>query len=139
LLYRVDRGGQGDEQVKLSISEAARRAGVERPTLYRKLKSGALSKGIGDDGKPCIDLSELARLYPHVTNSHDTPKPVRMDSLLQAELQAAQFRILDLEADKADLRAERDRLLQVLETQAEQIKLLAPPPARSKPWWHFWN
>ena len=29
-----------------------------------------------------------------------------------------------LEADKTDLRAERDRLLSVIETQAQQVKLL---------------
>jgi hypothetical protein len=50
--------------VKLSISEAARRAGVDRATIHRKIREGVLSKEIGEGDRPFIDLSELARLYP---------------------------------------------------------------------------
>jgi hypothetical protein len=47
-----------------------------------------------------------------------------------------QQRIDVLEADKADLRSERDRLLSVIETQAQQVKLLTDRrPARQRKWW----
>jgi hypothetical protein len=51
---------------------------------------------------------------------------------LRERLAFMQQRIDALEADKTDLRAERDRLLSVIETQAQQVKLLSdqrPPCA----------
>ena len=55
-----------------------------------------------------------------------------------------QQRIDALEADKTDLRAERDRLLSVIETQAQQVKLLSdqrpaaqPDAARRRQWWSW--
>ena len=55
-----------------------------------------------------------------------------------------QQRIDALEADKTDLRAERDRLLSVIETQAQQVKLLSdqrpaaqPDAARRRRWWSW--
>jgi hypothetical protein len=55
---------------------------------------------------------------------------------LRERLAFMQQRIDALEADKTDLRAERDRLLSVIETQAQQVKLLTDqrPAARSR-WW----
>jgi hypothetical protein len=51
--------------VKLTISEAARRAGVRRTAIYRKRDAGKLSRDTDRDGNPVIDLSELTRRYPH--------------------------------------------------------------------------
>ena len=45
-----------------------------------------------------------------------------------------------LEADKTDLRAERDRLLSVIETQAQQVKLLTDQrPAQAEARRGFWR
>jgi transcriptional regulator of acetoin/glycerol metabolism len=127
--------------VKLSISAAARRAGVERTTLYRRIEKGEISKETGDDGKPVIDLSELARLYPQaLEDKADTDVSDSANSsvqqfvtppdgaALQREVELLRERIASLEADKADLRSERDRLLGVMERHAEaQGRLLAAP------------
>ena len=49
-------------------------------------------------------------------------------------------RIDALEADKTDLRAERDRLLSVIETQAQQVKLLTDQrPAQAEARCGFWR
>jgi predicted site-specific integrase-resolvase len=93
--------------VKLTISEAARRAGVERPTLYRKIKAGELSKEVGEDGKPAIELSELARLYPNVIErvlKHDpVSQNTNSNSLLQAEVQHLREQVAALQQDKERL------------------------------------
>lgn len=130
--------------MKLGISEAARRAGVGRQTLYRKIESGALSKEIGAEGKPVIDLSELSRLYPQVvaaatmrqpaSDTADIQKTGRSDNLLQAELAAARHRIQELEADRTDLRAERDKLLSVVQEQATSMRLLTDQSPRKRGW-----
>lgn len=106
-------------QVKLSISEAARRAGIQRQTLYRKIKSGAISTVQGDDGQPLIDLSELARVFPSAVST--TVQPVTgpdnpADSLLQLEIKHLRER---LDAAERDRDAWRD--------QAKQLARLAPP------------
>lgn len=110
--------------MKLSISEAARRAGVNRTTLHRRIEKGEISKEIGNDGKPVIDLSELARLYPSV---------VKNEHVQQASQQAMQQPIEQVAADALlrensllretvdDLRKERDRLIGVVETQTRLI------------------
>lgn len=118
--------------MKVSISEAARRAGVNRKTIQRKLEDGILSKEIGNEGQPLIDLSELCRVYP---NAIDDGTGERTDmgqegtgesagdfSLLAIENARLRERCASLErerdelaADKRDLRVERDRLLGLAE------------------------
>lgn len=115
---------QADEQVKLSISEAARRAGVNRTTLHRRIEKGELSKEIGDDGKPVIDLSELARLYPAVVKAEQAQQS-RQQSVQHANEHHATDALLRenslLRETVDDLRRERDRLLGVVETQTKLI------------------
>ena len=141
--------------MKLSLSEAARRAGVGRQTLYRRISQGKLSREIGADGQPVIDLSELARLYPAAIGERtgrDTGRDVSSDNSGQgsetgadtladhagvvaaAELAALRERVRTLEADKADLSAKLDKALDTL--QAQTRLLTDQRPSESRPsWW----
>ena len=47
----------------LTITEAAKAAGISRPTLYRRIKSGQLSTARQPDGTKGIDSSELVRVF----------------------------------------------------------------------------
>lgn len=112
--------------MKLSVSDAARRAGVDRKVIYRKLASGEISREVGQDGKTTIDLSELARIYPNVV----TPELVTSPNLSQEGDRLLQAEITHL---RAQLEAERERR-HAAETdrdawrdQAKQLALLAPP------------
>ena len=110
--------------MKLSISEAARRAGVNRTTLHRRIEKGELSKEIGDDGKPAIDLSELARLYPAVVKSEraqHAPQQAMQHPVEQAATDALLRENNLLRETVDDLRRERDRLIGVVETQTRLI------------------
>lgn len=128
------RDGQfvtGAVQVKLSISEAARRAGIQRQTLYRKIKAGAISTVCGEDGQPQIDLSELARVFPSAVATATQPvtaPDITTDSLLQQEIKHLRER-LDV--------AERDR--DAWKDQARQLARLSPPvdqaPVKRANWW----
>lgn len=61
---------------KVSISEAARLAGISRPTLYRKIDAGEIS--VERDGDSVqIDISELLRVFGELKTpgSHETAEP----------------------------------------------------------------
>ena len=62
----------------LTISEAARRAGVARSTLYEMKLRGDISFTKSLAGKQGIELSELARLFPQVLSDIHT-NPTRDD------------------------------------------------------------
>jgi excisionase family DNA binding protein len=131
---------------KFSISEAAKRAKVERTTLYRKIDKGEISAEIDAHGTKVIDASELLRVYPEATvidtpatsaqqmHTVETQQNATADATMAVLLREAEMReekiedmkrrIEALEADKTDLRAERDRLLKVIEEQSASVKLL---------------
>jgi hypothetical protein len=126
--------------VKLGISEAGRRAGVNRKVLYRLMEKGQLSKEILD-GKPVIDLSELARLFPAAIAEPGQPV-VPGDKIGGADgqllLDGLRGQISVLQAENADLRAVRDKLLAMVGQQAETVRLLTDQrqPRRRRFW--FW-
>ena len=47
----------------LTITDAAKAAGISRPTLYRRIKSGQLSTVRQSDGTKGIDSVELLRVF----------------------------------------------------------------------------
>jgi hypothetical protein len=135
----------GEKQMRLTISEAARRAGVDRKAIYRHLEKGMLSKEITMEGDARIELSELARLYPQAVDATGEASPRHRKTgrdgtdTAQQVIQALRERIAAMEADKARMlaererdRGERDRLMDLLE--AAQRKLTGPvitePPPR---------
>lgn len=126
---------------KVNLTQAAKLAGVGRSTLNRHIKEGKLSKALDDQGKPCVDTSELQRVYGEL--SHDTlaqsvpvahrgtpRETVEKDieiARLTAQLEAAEGKIKD-QADRIDdLRSERDKW----QKQAETLAL--PRPAENMP------
>lgn len=136
--------------MKLTISEAARRAGVRRMTIYRKLEAGKLSKETDESGNSVIDLAELARVYPHAVTSSNRNSETHRDvsetgaeaaeirelrTLLEQERQERQRERADKDDVIADLRQQRDRLLALHE--ADQ-RLLADLRERPPPRHHGW-
>lgn len=104
-------------------------------------KSGKLSaERTGKDF--LIEVSELERVFPlqpSETSHIVALKPgetapsvaVKLDKTVLIEELRRQ--VEHLEADKADLRQERDRLLSLVERQTDQVRLLTDQ--RQRPWW----
>jgi hypothetical protein len=136
--------------MKLSISEAARRAGVRRNTLYRKLEAGKISKETDAEGKPVIDLAELCRLYPHAATAPGRQPQGQNGAGESSEVNALRELVTVLKNDKDRLtgeleqerkgratdaehsREERERMLSLLENAQKQIADMRkpePPPA----------
>jgi excisionase family DNA binding protein len=116
--------------MKLSLSQAAKEAGVSKPTLSRWVKKGKISAERQDDGSYQIDVSELDRIRDLLKsgNRSGNPDMKRSEthnekSVLQAEIGLLRERLSDKdqrlhEKDDVieDLREDRDRW----RTQAEQ-------------------
>lgn len=118
----------------MTMSQAAEWTGLGRATIHKAIQSGRLSAEKVDGGTYRINPAELARVYPPATrrkipeSTADTAKLTAM-----AELMAAKDREIALhraaaekaEAVAADLRAERDKLLGMVE--AAQLRLAHEP------------
>lgn len=122
--------------MKLSLSDAASRAGVSKATLWRAVKAGKISAE--RDGRDYrIDAAELARVYPisaethaAVSMKHDeaalTGSEIRV---LAAENTLLRERVAELAADKEDLRRRLDA------AEAERRTLLQIADQRARPGW----
>ena len=117
----------------LTITEAAKAAGISRPTLYRRIKSGQLSMARQPDGTKGIDSSELMRVFgalqtdtDHtVKNEHHEIEDVLHERIkgLERENELLQHNNEFLRIQLADEKNEKNRLLGLLEQrQLEALK-----------------
>ena len=125
---------------KLSISEAARLAGISRNHLYNKYINKGVISVITDDNKPFIDTSELLRVFPNaklITDDtlqnnalHDTHS-AELVSLLKEQLEHAKEQIAKAEHREAWLQSQIDELRQQHNNLLEN-KLSSEKPKRKK-------
>ena len=126
----------------LTISEAARRAGVARSTLYEMKLRGNISFTKSLAGKQGIELSELARLFPQVLSDIST-NPTRDDIKRQVasghEINDLKEKIERLERElmeekKRVLKSEErlDMLLHLTQEQSKKLLLTHQPTSLFK-------
>jgi len=121
----------------VGASEAARLIGKDRAVIYRALKSGEISAVKNERGLTVFDEAELARAFPDdftkntlnntgnaATNTPQQAANSNEQAVLTALLAAEKEKSALLAESVEDLRRERDRLLGVVESQTEQVRLL---------------
>lgn len=124
-----------------TLAEAARIAGVSRPTIYRMVSEGKLSATVDAKGVKRVEASELKRVFPQAQfETGETGAPVRTrqtetgpDRVLEVELRAAREL---LEVTRQALQTERDekaRLLGVVEAQTRLLEDKRTRPAQDGP------
>jgi hypothetical protein len=126
-----------------SLKQAADAVGRGKPAVLKAIKSGRISAKKDDNGQWQIDPAELYRVYPVTTtgNGSDTAPGERQEtpkesSVVAPEIEMLRERLAEKDEQIADLRTERDRLLGIVETQAQQVKQLTDQrPARRRKWW----
>jgi hypothetical protein len=128
----------------ISLGAAAKRAGVSRPTMWRLVKSGKVSGSRNARGAWMIEESEFARavaggfvqLNSSPDSSPNSDEKVFEQSALLAEVQVLRETVAELRADKTTLDERIAQLLKIVETQAEQNRLLTDQrlPKRRR-WW----
>jgi excisionase family DNA binding protein len=124
------------------VAEAAKRAGVERTTLYRKLKKGEISAHSDSSGNKFIEASELLRVYPKAdlaagfatadqqlqASGLQQRATVNENSLLQREIKVRDERVSALEQERErerrDAQATIDDLRRRLDQEAEERRRL---------------
>jgi len=129
----------------VSVSQAARLAGISRQHLYRKyIKPGEISVQRDEKGDPMIDTSELLRVFGTLggdTSGDDnmlqkaTQEKYSSDRSLVTELQA---KLQVLQAENKALLARVDDKERNLEDIRQALRLLEdqrPKKAQDKPWW----
>lgn len=96
---------------KVTLTEAAKLAGISRTTLYKDIKKGKVSKGEDKDGNPCIDTAELLRVYGELTEGQKektvNDNTVKVDNDNVHEISTLQLKLEHMEELK--LRAEQER------------------------------
>lgn len=119
---------------ELTLSQAAQLAGRSKSTLSRAVAKGKLSVARRDGNQILIDVSELERVYGPLERGN-VAQNVAMEQQATpseaTELALLRTRIQELEQDRSDLReqleqerAERARLVNVIEDQARTMCLL---------------
>lgn len=115
----------------VNVTEAARLAGVSRPTLYRRMDSGTLSFTLDANKERRIDTAELLRVFGKLTDA-DTPtdgteKPtdVTVDVTVDADM------VVLLKAQLDDARTRELWLREELTKAQELLRQLALPPGKS--------
>lgn len=138
---------------KVSISEAARLAGISRPTIYKLMNSGKLNfTSVVKAGKTVknIDTSELIRVFGTIGNL-----PVATDFTVNPEHEITQVNSPDLQRLQHEielLQKENEGLKEAVASRDEHISSLRqamlllehkqdmqqplPPPTK---WWQFWK
>jgi excisionase family DNA binding protein len=137
----------------VSISEAARLAGISRPTIYKLINSGQLNlTSVVKAGKTVktIDTSELIRVFGNIENlSAGTAFTVNQEQEItradSRDLQGLQHKIELLQKENEGLKeavASRDdhisslRQAMLLLEHKQDLQQPSPPPVR---WWQFWK
>jgi DNA-binding transcriptional MerR regulator len=129
---------------KVTISEAARLAGISRTQLYR----GFINKGkisvTKDNEKVSIDLSELLRVFPDIkhdtadtlhnvaeSNTQNTHEQTEVVTLLREQLQRAEQQLQEAKDREEWFRQQIDELRQQQSNLLEN-KLETSKPKRKK-------
>lgn len=122
--------------MKLSVTQAAKAAGVSRTTIYEKLNSGELSR---QDGK--IDTSELLRVFGELKGAGDSTDSEQTVSSPEAH-QAQWFQSLidrqqeQIEALNEQLREAQEQAHdreQTWQRQLDKVTALLPAPEEQEP------
>ena len=123
-----------------TLKDAARIAGVSRPTIYRMVSEGTLSVTKDERGVQRVDASELKRVFPKAKfETGENLNSVRTrqtetgpDRVLEVELKGVREL---LEVTRQALQSEREekaRLLGVVEAQTRMLedRRTRPEPAQ---------
>ena len=138
---------------KVSISEAARLAGISRPTIYKLMNSGQLNfTSVVKAGRTVkvIDTSELIRVFGTIENLPAvTDFTVKTDQEITqvntSDLQHLQHKIELLQKENEGLKeavVSRDehisslRQAMLLLEHKQDTQQLLPTPVK---WWQFWK
>lgn len=124
--------------VQFTFTEAAKRAGVSRQTIYKYVSLGRLSATLAQDGRRQIDASELMRVFGSLqsmdsdtqdaANTRRTSTSTRLtDTVLPLELERIK---MQLQARETELLLMRERLEELRQREQEAKAMAAEAMAQ---------
>ena len=124
----------------MTLTEAARWAGVTRPTIFKALKSGRLSGHKNAAGEWRINPAELERAYAAQKPGDTTGNAGLSTSDIAGALAAKDREIALLREALDDARSQRDKAMALAEARTrllepQQEQGTAPAPAAGWPGW----
>ncbi len=137
---------------QVSITQAAKLAGISRSNLYKSyIDKGLISVSKDEKDKPCIDISELIRVFPVLqgdslkedsTGHHSTPDDTK-EKEDSAEVTALKSEIDQLK-QQLSKSEEREGWYQAqIKNMTDTMKLLEAPkhpePVYPRRWYQFWK
>lgn len=116
---------------QVGITEAARLSGKGRQTIYRAIEAGTLSATRDVHGRATVDIAELERVYGPLRTpgaSQDAPPEALNVAVLEERLRQLEERVSDQRRELDQVREEKGRLLDLLETQTRLLADRTPRP-----------
>jgi hypothetical protein len=135
---------------KVSITAAAKLAGISRSYLYRKyITPGIISTEKDTAGNSVIDTAEILRAFGKIQgDSEQATKSTQSDTLkndsknaaLQVEIQLLREQLTAAHDDKKWLQGKVDQLASQLDTATRLLEhRTAPEPPKKRRWWSFFK
>ena len=133
---------------KVSISKAAKLAGISRTAIYKSyINKGLISVSRDEAGKKCIDTSEIIRVFgklktdtvDSVNNPQEQPTKTHTDLLVAlGEFKAEKKH---LEAQLAEACEREEWYKKKIDDLTDTMKLLEAPkqPQYPRRWYQFWK
>ena len=111
--------------MKLTLGQAAKEAGISKPSLSAAIKKGRLSANKNDSGVYEIDPAELFRVYPkkQEANPLDNSSPLTLTNGKKGVGSGVSKEVLDLLlAERGKLLEEKDKTIKRLEEEKSEIR-----------------
>lgn len=148
---------------QVSVSEAARLAGISRSHLYKNyIKQGLISVVRDHQGQPQIDISELLRVFGEIQKNTALSSKTQVEDRSEIQVRTPKIQLktqenttetqvqIQVAALESELKLLREQLAkadereqfyqQQLKDLTQTIKFLEykpePPPRR---WWQWWR
>ena len=107
----------------ISLTEAAKQAGISKPGLMKAIKKGKLSAEKNAHGQWVVDPAELLRVYPTQKPVSETVSDqVGVGITTENNALKREVDLLRQQLDRANL--EKDRVLKMLEEQIVSVRQL---------------
>ena len=143
----------GCHMAKVSISKAAKLAGVSRTALYKSyINKGLLSTSRDDAGKKCIDTSEILRVFGklqdnseglQVDTPENTPKTAQVttDTAKDFEIKLLKNQLEESRKREQEAQEREEWYKKKIDDLTDTMKLLEAPkdPIYPRRWYQFWK
>ena len=130
---------------KITVTEALELVPIGKTTLYEMLDNGTLSYTTNARGWKVVDIAELHRVFPEMTNGNrsetdsEQTEQTRTPAPAPIVIDLLQERIASLESQLETAGKEKSELLKLLSNEQERTRILMLPDTQQKTKTRWYN